>query len=153
LRRGILFLVKKQAGQIFSVKKGAGICLTDGRELALRAGDAADAKSAGVVRVLDMTGVFPAADYFVICSGRNTPHITAIARAVQDELAQAGRTYLRRQGAAESGWVLLDSGDVVVHIFNEEARQFYDLERLWGDAKLVSDTQHPGSAAGMKALT
>ncbi len=112
--------------------------MSEGRELALHAGDAAAAKNAVDVRVLDVTGVFPVADYFVICSGRNIPQITAIARAVQEELDQAGRRYLRRQGAPESGWVLLDGGDVVVHIFNEEARRFYDLERLWGDAKIVS---------------
>jgi ribosome-associated protein len=112
--------------------------LSEGRELALRAGDAAVAKNAVDVRILDMTGVFPAADYFVICSGRNIPQITAITGAAQDALEQAGRSYLRRQGTPESGWVLLDGGDVVVHIFNEEARQFYDLERLWGDAKILS---------------
>lgn len=112
--------------------------MIDGRELALRAGDAAAAKNAVDVRVLDMTGVFPSADYFVICSGRNIPQITAITRAVQDELEQAGHTYIRRQGVPESGWVLLDCGDVVVHIFNGEARQFYDLERLWGDARIVA---------------
>ncbi len=111
--------------------------MSEGRELALRAGDTAAAKNAVDVRVLDVTGVFPVADYFVICSGRNIPQITAIARAVQEELEQAGRPYLRRQGAPESGWVLLDGGDVVVHIFNDEARRFYDLERLWGDAKIV----------------
>jgi len=115
--------------------------LSEGRELALRAGEAAAAKNAVDVRVLDVTGVFPVADYFVICSGRNIPQITAIARAVQDELKQDGQSYLRRQGTPESGWVLLDGGDVVVHIFNEEARQFYALERLWGDAKNVDHGQ------------
>ena len=112
--------------------------MSEGRELALRAGDAVAAKNAVDVRVLDVTGVFPVADYFVICSARNIPQITAIARAVQEELDQAGMPYLRRQGTPESGWVLLDGGDVVVHIFNEEARRFYDLEHLWGDAKIVS---------------
>jgi ribosome-associated protein len=112
--------------------------LIEGRKLALSASDAAAAKNAVDVRVLDMTGVFPAADYFVICTGRNVPQITAITRAVEEELERAGCTRLRRQGMPESGWVLLDAGDVVVHIFNEEARQFYDLERLWGDAKTVA---------------
>ena len=113
--------------------------MIEGRELALQAGNAAAGKNAVDIRVLDMTGVFPAADYFVLCSGRNIPQISAITRAVQDELEQAGRTRLRRQGVPESGWVLLDCGDVVVHIFNPEARQFYDLERLWGDAKIVQE--------------
>lgn len=111
--------------------------MLDGRVLALRLGDSAAAKNAVDVRVLDMTEVFPAADYFVICSGRNKNQIAAIAEAAQDELEQSGRMRLRRQGGPESGWVLLDGGDVVVHIFNDEARQFYDLERLWGDAKTV----------------
>ena len=122
--------------------------MSEGRELAIRAGEAAETKNALDVRVLDVTGVFPVADYFVICSGRSIPQITAIARAVQDELDQAGRPYLRKQGTPESGWVLLDDGEVVVHVFNEEARRFYDLERLWGDAKIVSrnhTAQEPGA--------
>jgi ribosome-associated protein len=112
--------------------------LIDGRELALRTGEAAAAKNAGDVRVLDVTGVFPAADYFVICSGRNIPQITAIARAAKEEMEQSGSPYLRQQGTPESGWVLLDGGDVVVHVFSEDARRFYDLERLWGDARIVT---------------
>jgi ribosome-associated protein len=111
--------------------------LIEGRELALRAGGAASGKLAVDVRVLDLTGVFPVADYFVICSGRNIPQITAISQAVQEELERAGCTYLRRQGRPESGWVILDCGEVVVHIFSEQARQFYDLERLWGDARII----------------
>lgn len=112
--------------------------MIESRELALRACNAAAAKNAVDVLMLDMTGVFPVADYFVICSGRNTPQIAAITRAVQEELEEGERSYCRRQGAPESGWVLLDCGDVVVHVFSGEARQFYGLERLWGDAKAVS---------------
>ncbi len=122
--------------------------MTEGRELALRAADAAAGKHAVDACVMDLTGVFPAADYFVICSGRNIPQITAITRAVQEEIEQGGRTYLRRQGTPESGWVLLDCGDVVVHVFSEQARQFYDLERLWGDAKMFPSAGEPGRMLG-----
>jgi ribosome-associated protein len=108
-----------------------------GKELALAAAAAAARKKANDVRVLDLQGVFGAADYFVICSGWNTPQLQAITREVEEELERQGVAG-RRQGTPESQWVLLDCGDVVIHIFSEEARQFYLLERLWGEAQVVS---------------
>jgi ribosome-associated protein len=112
--------------------------LLNGREVAISAARAAAEKKASDIRILDLRGIFPVADYFVICSGRNVPQISAIAQEIQDRLGKLGCKFLRRQGTPESEWVLLDYGDVVVHIFSGEARQFYALERLWGDAREIS---------------
>lgn len=104
----------------------------------MRAARAAATKKAVDILVLDMQGIFTAADYFVICSGRNTPQIAAITRETQDDLEKQQIRPYRKQGTPESGWVLLDYEDVIVHIFSEEARAFYNLEHLWGDAKIIS---------------
>lgn len=108
-----------------------------GREKAISAAQAAARKKALDVTVLDVKGIFPAADYFVICSGRNANHLAAIAREVEDEIRKSRDGYFKREGIPESGWVLLDCGDVVVHIFSQEARAFYDLESLWGDSRVI----------------
>lgn len=108
-----------------------------GRDKAIAAAQAAVRKKAFDITVLDVKGIFPAADYFVICSGRNVNHLAAITREVEEEIRKSRDGYLRRQGVPESGWVLLDCGDVVVHIFSREARSFYDLESLWGDSRVI----------------
>lgn len=109
-----------------------------GREVAIWAAKAAAEKRASDIRILDLRGIFPVADYFVICSGRSATQIAAIAQEIQDRLGKLGHRFFRRQGTPESEWVLLDYGDVVVHIFSGEARAFYALERLWGDAPEIS---------------
>lgn len=108
-----------------------------GREMAIKAAQAAAEKKAHDIKVLDLRGIFPVADYFVICSGRSSIHLGAIAQEIQEQLAKTGEGYFRRQGTPQSGWILLDYGSVVVHIFSEEARRFYDLEHLWGDASII----------------
>ncbi|HHY40415.1 MAG TPA: ribosome silencing factor [Syntrophaceticus sp.] len=105
--------------------------------MAIKAAQAAAEKKAHNVVVLDLRGIFPVADYFVICSGRSTTHLGAIAQEIQEELGKAGEGFFRKQGTPQSGWILLDYGSVVVHIFSEEARRFYDLEHLWGDASII----------------
>lgn len=108
-----------------------------GQERAISAAQAAARKKAYDIKVLDLTGIFPVADYFVICTGRSTTQLAAIQREVEDDLKKASESY-RRQGSPESGWILLDNGDVVIHIFSEEAREFYDIEHLWGDGRVVA---------------
>jgi len=111
--------------------------LDTGRERAIRVAQAAERKKALDIRVLDLKGVFSAADYFVICTGRNVTQLAAIAREVEEEIKGSENAYFKKQGIPESGWILLDYGDVVVHIFSHEARDFYSLEHLWGDAKVI----------------
>lgn len=117
--------------------RGGKLDLIEGRDVAICAARAAVDKKAIDVQILDLQGIFPVADYFVICSGRNVPHISAIADEIQSELEKQGFKLARLQGTPESGWVLLDCGDVIVHVFSESAREFYNLERLWRDARVV----------------
>lgn len=87
--------------------------------------------------LLDVHAVSGISDYFVICSGRSTTQVETIVEAVEAALDAAGAAPWHREGLPESGWVLLDYGDVIVHVFLPETRRFYALERLWGDAPRV----------------
>jgi ribosome-associated protein len=95
-------------------------------------------KNALDVVVLDLQGLSGIADYFLICSARSTTQADTVAEAVRMALKIQGVRPRHVEGSAESGWLLLDYGDVVVHVFLEATRGFYALERLWGDAPLVS---------------
>ncbi len=108
----------------------------EGRGKALLAAAAAEAKLAERVVVLDLQEHTPVTDYFVIASGTNRLQIRAITEAIEDALRTVGERPGRAEGG-EGGWVLLDFGDVVVHIFAPFEREYYNLERLWGDAPIV----------------
>jgi len=86
---------------------------------------------------LDVSQPLPLADVFLLVSGRSERNVVAIAREVEDKLIQAGAKPVRREGRAEGRWVLLDFGDLVVHVFHEEERLYYGLERLWKDCPVV----------------
>jgi ribosome-associated protein len=101
---------------------------------AQRAARAALDKKAIDVVVLDVQGLSSVADYFLVCSGRSTPHIKSISDGIREELKEEGSRPLHAEGQAESGWLLLDYGDVLMHVFLEDTRAYYALERLWGDA-------------------
>ena len=90
------------------------------------------------VAVLDLQGLSGVADFFLICSARSTTQADTVADAVRVTLRAHGVRPRHTEGSAESGWLLLDYGDVVVHVFLEVTRRFYALERLWGDAPLLS---------------
>jgi ribosome-associated protein len=91
-------------------------------------------KKAQAPQLLDLAALTGIADYFLLCTGASTPHVQAIVEAIEATLKAEGHRVLHREGAAESGWVLLDYGDLVVHVFLPETRAFYALDRLWGDA-------------------
>jgi len=111
--------------------------LLDPAQLAKAAVDVASDKKASDIILLDIRDVSTIADYFVICSGNNTRQIQAIAESIDEELEKQGAKVLHREGVAESGWLLLDFGDIIVHIFGAKEREYYRLERLWSEAKTV----------------
>ncbi|MBT8373840.1 MAG: ribosome silencing factor [Deltaproteobacteria bacterium] len=87
--------------------------------------------------VLDVRVLTSVADAFIICSGRSNRQVTAIAEFIQTELKKAGKNPLNVEGKKEGLWVLLDYGHVIIHVFYESVRHFYDLEGLWMDAKRI----------------
>ncbi|QJU53296.1 ribosome silencing factor [Herbiconiux sp. KACC 21604] len=106
-------------------------------ELAQTAATAADSKQAENIVALDVSGPLPLADVFLLASGRNERNVIAIAEEVQDKLAERGAKAIRKEGMADGRWILLDFGDLVVHVFHEEDRLYYSLERLWKDCPVV----------------
>ncbi|HTF99473.1 MAG TPA: ribosome silencing factor [Nitrospirota bacterium] len=106
-------------------------------ELAQLCAEAADSKKAHNIRILDLRGLTYITDYFVICSAGNITQISAIADAIGHLLASEGVRPSHIEGGAESTWVLMDYDDVVVHIFDEQTRIYYGIEKLWGDAPRV----------------
>ncbi len=109
----------------------------EARRKALLAAEAAEAKLAEQVVVLDLQEHTPVTDFFVIASGSNRVQIKAITEAVEEVLEAAGERPGRAEGRDDGRWVLLDFGDVVVHVFAPKERQYYNLERLWGDAPVL----------------
>jgi ribosome-associated protein len=99
--------------------------------------EACDETKAQNILALDVRRQTPIADYFMICSGTSATHIQSIAENVQDKLRMEGKVRAKPQGGAGSFWIILDYGDVILHIFDEPTREFYDLERLWSDAPKV----------------
>lgn len=106
-------------------------------EIASIAANAAEDKKANDVVVLDISSISTICDYFVICSGYSSTQVKAIAEHVDEKLEDEGVRKLRIEGMNDAHWVLLDYGTVVVHVFQEGDREFYNLEHLWGDAKVV----------------
>ena len=107
------------------------------KEIALTAAKALDDKKGQEIKVLETAGLTTLADYFVICTATSTTQIKALADICEKTLKDAGEPPHHVEGHRGGTWVLLDFSSVVVHIFMDEARKFYDLERLWGDAKPV----------------
>lgn len=110
----------------------------DGREFAIRCAHAVADKKAGDIVILDLRGISTFTDYFVICSGTSEPQIKALGSTVRELGREAGgRKPLNEDGFPASQWVAVDFGDVIVHVFHTDRRDFYDLESLWKDAAIV----------------
>ena len=98
---------------------------------------AAESKKALDIRVLDLREVTTFADFFVICTGSNSKQIQAIVEEMGQQLSQRGEYPVSVEGFENAEWILADYGDYLIHVFSEKARAYYDLERLWRDAKPV----------------
>ena len=110
----------------------------DSREVAVAAARAAAEKQAKDIVVLDVHELIVITDLFVICTGTSDRQVKTVVEEVEKALRALGHKPVRREGEQEARWVLLDYVDVVVHVFAEEEREYYDLERLWRDAPRVS---------------
>ncbi len=98
---------------------------------------AASDKKARDIVIMKMTTLTTETDYFVICSANTATQVRAIADNIEEELAKEGKAFLHKEGYREGEWILLDYGECVAHVFMTESREFYALERLWGDAELT----------------
>jgi ribosome-associated protein len=105
------------------------------KEMALTAAKALDEKKGLEISAVEITDLSSLADYFVFATGSSNTQINALCGAVEKALDEQGVPVLRREGHRDGTWVLLDYGDIVVHVFSKEAREFYSLERLWSDGK------------------
>jgi ribosome-associated protein len=112
------------------------------KQLAKKAADLCLAVKAHEIVILNLKKLTPVADYFVICSGDSDVQVKAIADKVKEGLTAEGYKSWHDEGYKNRLWILLDYVDVVIHIFHRDARMFYNLEKLWGDAKIerVKDT-------------
>lgn len=110
------------------------------KELALAIAETAEDKKANDVQVLDVKELTIIADYFVICSGNSQTQVKAIARAIEEKLGEEDIHPKKIAGREEYRWILMDYADVIVHVFHEEQRKHYELERLWADAKQFLDS-------------
>jgi ribosome-associated protein len=98
---------------------------------------AAQEKQAADVVLLDLEGLGAFTDYFLVCTGFSSPQLEAICDEIEEQLDRMGTRRMHREGKAGSDWMLLDFGELIVHVFTERARHFYDLERLWRAARRV----------------
>jgi len=115
----------------------SGVLLLEAIEAAHKAVEAASNKQAADIVLLDAQEICNFADYFVICSGESDRQIKAIYDEVEHALKKAGVLPLHHEGTVDSGWVLLDFGDVIVHIFAPSEREYYQLDSLWSEANTI----------------
>lgn len=111
--------------------------MNQAKEMARIAYDALSDKKGEDIKVIDIAGVSVLADYFLIANGNSDSQVSALVDNVEEQLHKAGYPLKQREGQASGKWVLLDFGDIIVHVFDKENRLFYDLERIWKDGKNV----------------
>ena len=107
--------------------------MTESARFARIAYDALTDKKGGNIKIIDISGISPMADYFIIADGTNQNQLQAMCDAVDEALAKAGCQLKQTEGNRNSTWILMDYTDIIVHVFSKEDRLFYDLERIWTD--------------------
>ena len=111
--------------------------MTDAKRMADIPYRALDEKKGEDIKIIQISEISTVADYFLIAHGNNTPQVQALMDNVAEKMHEAGFPVKRTEGNRNSSWVLLDFGDVVVHVFDREDRLFYDLERIWSDGRQI----------------
>lgn len=112
--------------------------MNQSKEMVRIAYNALSDKKGEDIKIIDITGISVLADYFIIANGNSDSQVNALVDNVEEELHKAGYPLRQREGHASGSWVLLDFGDIIVHVFDKENRLFYDLERIWKDGKDIS---------------
>lgn len=110
--------------------------MTQAKEMTKLAIEALEDKKAEDIKVIDIREVSVLADYFIIANGNNRSQIQALTDHVEETLGRAGHRVRQVEGYDSANWILMDFGDVIVHIFDKQNRLFYDLERIWRDGKI-----------------
>lgn len=118
--------------------------MTEQEKMAATAYAALDEKKGADIKVIQISEVSVMTDYFIIASAGSTPQVQALINNVEEKMQEQGYPVKRIEGTRNSSWVLMDYGDVVVHIFDMEDRLFYDLERIWSDGKVIDPAQLQG---------
>ena len=98
---------------------------------------ALDEKKAENIKIIDIGSISVMTDYFIITNGNNQPQVDALVDAVEEALLNVGLKDVKVEGGKNNGWTLIDAGNMIIHIFTKENRDFYDLERIWSDGKVV----------------
>ena len=111
--------------------------MTDAKKMAKLAIEGLEDKKANDIRILDIEKITTLADYFIIASGTNRNQVQAMADNVEEFLGKAGYNPKHVEGYQSANWILMDYGDIVLHLFDEENRLFYDLERIWRDGTAI----------------
>ena len=114
--------------------------LTIAKKMAKIAYDALEDKKGDDIRIIDISNVSVVADLFIIADGSNESQVRAMVESVEEELEKAGYRIKQKEGNRNSGWILMDFGDIIVHVFDKENRLFYDLERIWRDGNAIELT-------------
>ena len=109
-----------------------------GKEMARLAWQALDEKKGEDIQIIDIREISIMADYFLIATGSSDNQVRALVENVEETLYKAGYSVKQREGYQAGNWVLLDFGDIIVHIFDKENRLFYNLERIWRDGKIIN---------------
>jgi len=115
--------------------------MENSKEKARLAYEALEEKKGEDIQIIDIKDISIIADYFIIASGSNSLQVDALMNSVREKLGRNGYEPLRIEGIRSASWILMDYGDVIVHVFSREDRLFYNLERIWRDGKLISIEQ------------
>ena len=131
--------------QIAKKNRGKKIFMIDSKSIAQLCVKIADDRKATNISVLHVEELFVITDYFVICSGKTNRHVQSIAQAIELEVKKQNLSCHHIEGYEDGKWILMDLGDIIVHIFEEEVRNYYELEDLWADAPRLNLSEEAGA--------
>ncbi|WP_343209072.1 ribosome silencing factor [Anaerolentibacter hominis] len=115
--------------------------MNDSKKMVRLAYDALEERKAEDIRVIEIGDISTIADYFLIANGTNPNQVSAMVDSVKDVLGREGFDPKRIEGLGNASWILMDYGDIIIHVFSKEDRAFYDLERIWRDGKMVEKSE------------